>query len=67
MGNNTIACGLLISFLLLVGVHKSLAGAGYDLRCADHKCGFSTAATIGGGFSFEQAGGFCKSVTNGLR
>jgi hypothetical protein len=43
-----------------MSVHVSLAGSRYDLRCADDKCGFSTAAKIGGGLSFEQAGGFCK-------
>jgi hypothetical protein len=55
-----MALGLLIAFLLLVSVHGSFAGSGYDLHCADDKCGFSTAVKIGGGFSFEQAGGFCK-------
>ncbi|MFH0957754.1 MAG: hypothetical protein V1897_03540 [Pseudomonadota bacterium] len=60
MNTIPIAFGSLIAFWLLMSVHVSLAGSGHDLRCADDKCGFSTAAKIGGGFSFEQAGGFCK-------
>lgn len=60
MNTNPIAFGLLIAFCLLMSVHVSLAGGGYDVRCTDDKCGFSTAAKIGGGFYFEQAGGFCK-------
>jgi len=66
MRTDRIACGLLIAFWLLASVHSSQAGAGYDVHCTDDKCGFSTAAKIGGGFSFEQAGGFCKKCNKGV-
>jgi hypothetical protein len=59
MTTKRMAFGLLFSLLFLGGIQVSQAGSGYDLRCADEKCGFKATARIGGGFLFEEAPGFC--------
>lgn len=48
-------CVLLV--LLLSG--SASAGTGYDVRCENAKCGFTTSIGIGGGRMFEEASGYC--------
>ncbi|MBI4970839.1 MAG: hypothetical protein HZC17_03255 [Candidatus Omnitrophica bacterium] len=50
---------ILFAYIFFGSIPVSQAGTGYEVKCADAKCGFKTQAQIGGGFVFEEAGGFC--------
>lgn len=55
----TIFGMILFTCTFFASIPVSQAGSGYEVECKDAKCGFKTEAGIGGGFVFEEAGGFC--------
>ncbi len=57
---------LLCFSLLLLMLGSASAGTGYDVRCEDAKCGFTTSIGIGGGRMFEEASGYCTKCAKSV-